>query len=351
MTIQCEIASSASMPRVVEMSHNSGRKQEQLLSQHIYPGLGIRREFCHDAASVPFSADSLVVSTDSFVVRPRKFPGGDIGKLAVFGSCNDVAMAAAKPQFLSLALILEEGLALQELDEILSSIKQAAELCQVQIIAGDTKVVERGAGDGIYINTTAFGYRLKPALDVHPYSIRDGDQVLISGDLGRHGLAILASRHGFEAGRDADLVSDCDSLVAVVEALCQADIELHCLRDMTRGGMVSSLHELATDSSLSCVIEEKSLRITAGVRAASDLLGVDPLYAANEGRFCLVLPASEVDAALTVLREFPVSRQAYHVGEFRHSDDSGLCPLILKGRFGGERLLPLLHYDQLPRIC
>ena len=350
-TIQCFSPSSLQEHGVIELAHNSGRKQQQLLSEYIYPGLGIGRDLCHDAVAMRFSGPGLLVSTDSFVVKPRWFPGGDIGKLAVFGSCNDIAMAGGEPLYLTVALILEEGLAIDELNAILLSMRSAADECGVRIIGGDTKVVEKGCGDGLFINTTAIGRHLPALSDVHPRSIVAGDQVLLSGDLGRHGLSILAHRHGFDFAGDEPLASDCGSLVRVVKALADAKLKVHCMRDMTRGGLVASATELADASSLSCCLNENSLRVCDSVSSLSDLLGVDPLYAANEGRFFLVVAQQDVEPALAILREFKISRGAYHAGEFCQQDHVGFGSVLLRQKFGGERFLMLLNYDQLPRIC
>jgi len=315
---------------------------QNLLQKQIFPALQSDwLKAPHDGALL---AEGLAFTTDSYVVSPLEFPGGDIGSLAVFGTVNDLAMCGARPRWLSLALILEEGLPLEQLQRILHSIQQAAGRCQVEIVTGDTKTVERGKGDGLFITTTGLGTLLSTP-PPHPSRIQTGDAILINGDLGRHGLAVLAQRQKLEL--EGPLFSDCAPVHAEVEALLQAGIELRCLRDPTRGGVASVLHELAQASGLSFQLEETCLPLHEEVQAVCEILGFDPLYLANEGKFLAFVPAPQAEAALQILKHF--NSEAAQIGAVTQASPT---PTVnLKSPWGTTRTLDLLSGEQLPRIC
>jgi hydrogenase expression/formation protein HypE len=336
----------------IELGHGGGgRLSQQLLQEVLLPALGSSPGVLHDAALLPPLQGQLAFTTDSFVVRPLVFPGGDIGRLAVLGSVNDLAMAGARPLALSLALILEEGLAIATLRHILGSIRDSAAACGVTICTGDTKVVERGKGDGIYINTSAIG-QLQPGLAIHPGRVCPGDAVLVSGDLGRHGLAILAARA--ELGLESTLASDLAPLLEPVQALLAAGLDLHCLRDLTRGGLAAAIEEIARDAHCSIELEEAAIPLHPAVDGACQLLGLDPLSLANEGRMVVLLPAAEAEAALDVLQRF--QPEARWIGEVKQPLAAAGAlerrhPVSLRGALGVLRPLELSRGDQLPRIC
>jgi hydrogenase expression/formation protein HypE len=318
----------------------------KLLREKIQRVYGSRAPSLHDAAVIESPGTRVAMTTDSYVVHPLFFPGGDIGSLAVFGTVNDLAMAGARPRFLSLGLILEEGLPMATFERILDSILQAAEAAGVAIITGDTKVVERGKGDGVFINTTGLG-DVPSDLDIHPSRIRAGDVIVLSGDIGRHGVAVMNARQGRE-GCQLDVMSDCAPLHREVSALLQASLDIHCLRDLTRGGLAAALHELTQDTGLSAVIDESSLPVARQVAAYCELLGLEPYNMANEGRFVCILPADQADAALRILQNFPNSRSASRIGAF---DQTRRSTVRLRTAWGTERNLALFSGEQLPRIC
>jgi hydrogenase expression/formation protein HypE len=296
----------------------------------------------HDAASLALPHGRLAFSTDGYVVQPLEFPGGDIGSLAVTGTANDLAMAAARPYHLSVALILEEGLELALLRRVVASMAAAAAACGVTIVAGDTKVVERGKGDGLFIVTSGIGLLVTPE-PVGPAAISTGDALLLSGDLGRHGVAILAARHGLVL--DPPLASDCMPLWPQVEALLQAGVQPHCLRDLTRGGLAAALHELATDRGADLLLEEAAIPIAEPVAGCCDVLGLDALQLANEGRFLAVVPPAQAKAALAVLAP---AGGAWIGGV---ASVGGGASVRLRTPLGSERQLPPLSGELLPRIC
>jgi hydrogenase expression/formation protein HypE len=340
----------------VLLGHGGGGSLSQrLLDQLLVPAFGPADGVLHDAAVLPAAAGPLAFSTDSYVVRPLFFPGGDIGSLAVFGTVNDLAMVGASAIALSLSLILEEGLPMAVLQQVVASIRLAAQRCGVPVVTGDTKVVERGKGDGIYINTAGIG-RVDHGLVIGPKAVRSGDAVLVSGDLGRHGVAILAARQ--ELGFRTELCSDLAPLHEPVQALLAAGLELHCLRDLTRGGLASALHEIGRGAGLGVLVRENAIPIAPQVDAACELLGLDPLDMANEGRFVLFLPANEAERALELLRRFEAS--AAIIGSVRGEPVLGEAVLgedllgeavLLENSLGLHRRLELGRGEQLPRIC
>ena len=326
--------------QVISTAHGSGGlAMEQLIHKH-FKRLYANPQFAAcDGAALPALPGKLCLTTDSYVVDPLVFPGGDIGALAVCGTCNDLAMMGAKPRYLTVGFILEEGLALALLDQIVASLCHWAKKVGVEIVAGDTKVVERGKGDLMYINTTGMGARPDVAID--PFQIRAGDVLIVSGDIGRHGVAVMSARDGVAA--DVGVESDVANLSEAVEELKQRGVALRCLRDLTRGGLASALNELAQAANCNIVLKEAAIPVHDRVRAYCEILGLDPIYLACEGRFVAVVPPDNVAIAQEVLGE-----QARVLGEFR--DTSGSL-VTLRTSYGSERPISSLVGDQLPRIC
>jgi hydrogenase expression/formation protein HypE len=298
-----------------------------------------------DAAVLPAATGRLAFTTDSYVVRPLFFPGGDIGALAVNGTVNDLAMRGARPLYLTAGFILEEGLPIDMLLRIAASMAQAAALAGVQIVAGDTKVVERGRGDGVYINTAGVGV-IEREPPPGPERVQAGDAILLSGDLGRHGVAVMAARE--DLSLECPLASDCAPLTPLVQALLHAGIEVHCLRDLTRGGLATALVEIAQASHLHLQIDERLIPVTEEVRGACEILGLDPVYVANEGRMTAFVPAAQAKDALQALRALQLGSSACMIGRVLE-DESKLVTMI--SSIGSERIVDMLSGEQLPRIC
>ncbi len=299
----------------------------------------------HDSTVLDFSGARLAVTTDSYVIHPLFFPGGDIGSLAVHGTVNDLAMSGAKPLYLTVGFILEEGFAVEDLRRIVQSMQNAAEESNIQIIAGDTKVVDRGKGDGVFINTTGIGV-VEHALNISPRSVQPGDAIILSGDIGRHGIAIMAQREGLQF--ESTIESDSASLSAMILPLFQKKIDVHCLRDLTRGGLATALNEIAQDSGFHITIEENEIRVEEQVRGACEILGLDPLYVANEGRCIVFVPAEQAAETLSTLREHQQGRQAVAIGCVSEIQDKRVT---LKSSLGTVRIIDMLSGEQLPRIC
>jgi hydrogenase expression/formation protein HypE len=299
----------------------------------------------HDGAAMAFGNQRLAFTTDAHVVSPLFFPGGDIGKLAVNGTVNDLCMCGALPLWLSASFILEEGFQTATLQRVVDSMREAAEAAGVSVVTGDTKVVERGKGDGIYVVTSGIGVIQHPGT-VAPASIRDGDVVILSGDVGRHGMAIMATREGLEF--ESSIESDCASLVEPVQALLNAGLHIHCLRDLTRGGLATALVEIAETAKMAITIDETAVAVIDSVRGACEILGLDPLYVANEGRFVCILPAAEANAAMAILQRTSPELTPQVIGRVT-SDRSGA--LTMRSVIGAERILDRLSGEQLPRIC
>jgi hydrogenase expression/formation protein HypE len=299
----------------------------------------------HDSAVLSVEDGRLAFTTDSFVVSPLFFPGGDIGKLAVCGTVNDLAMAGARPAWLSAAFILEEGFPLDTLQRIVASMRDTAREAGVRIVTGDTKVVDRGKGDGIFINTAGIGL-IPSSVDISPNRVVPGDAVLVSGDLGRHGIAILSVREGLEF--EMDLASDCAPLADLVAGLVQLGPEIHCLRDLTRGGLAAALNEIASDAQVGFELDEASIPISGPVAGACERLGLDPLYVANEGRLVAILPAALAEQALTLMRRHAVGAGAAIIGRVTHHHPG---VVEARGPIGGGRIVDLLSGEQMPRIC
>jgi hydrogenase expression/formation protein HypE len=298
-----------------------------------------------DQAIVNVNGQRLAFTTDSFVVKPLFFPGGDIGSLAVHGTINDLAMGGAQPLFLSAAFIIEEGFPIDQLRKIVASMQQAASAAGVQVVTGDTKVVERGKGDGVFINTTGIGL-VAPEVELSANHARPGDKVLLSGSIGEHGIAILAQREGIEF--ETTIESDSASLHTLVQAMLQAGTGIRCMRDPTRGGLSSALNEIAGQSHVGIELDERAIPLREGVASACDLLGLDPLYVANEGKLIAIVAPENADAVLQAMRRHPLGGQAQIIGVVKAA-----TPFLVTMRtsLGTTRIVDMLAGDQLPRIC
>jgi hydrogenase expression/formation protein HypE len=333
-------------PKVLMAHGGGGRLTQQLLDKIFLPSfdnplLGER----HDGAVLDVGGCKLAFTTDSYVVHPLFFPGGDIGALAVNGTVNDLAMCGARPVWLSAGFILEEGLPMETLWRVAQSMKRAAAEAGVLLVTGDTKVVDKGKGDGLFVNTAGIG-RIEHGVVIAPSRVQAGDAVLISGDVGRHGMAIMSVREGLEF--ESTIESDCAPLVAPVLALLASGVEVHCLRDLTRGGLASALNEIATAGRVQVNVDENSIPVQEQVRGACEILGLDPLYVANEGRFVAFVAAKDQAKALEVLRSHEISKGACSIGSVSAGAD-GL--VTIKSSIGAQRILDLLTGEQLPRIC
>jgi hydrogenase expression/formation protein HypE len=329
----------------VNMSHGAGGKATQGMIEGLFaPAFGAQAT--EDAAALRVDGAALALTTDSFVVKPLRFPGGSIGDLAVNGTVNDLAVSGARPLALSLSLILEEGLPAEDLRAEVEAIATAAERAGVQIVTGDTKVVERGAADGMYVCTAGLGSR-DPRASLAADSIRPGDRVLLSGTIGEHGTAIMLARGEFEL--DAEVESDTRSLWPVADALLgEVGPHLRCMRDATRGGVASVLNELARSSGVAMLVREASVPIDPAVAGASEILGIDPMYVANEGKLVAFVAEEAVDGALSALRSVPGCERAAEIGEVR-TEPPGM--VLVETSFGGKRVMDQLVGDPLPRIC
>jgi len=332
----------------VLLAHGGGGRLTQMLIERMFlpafhnPAL----ETLHDGAVLEVEGVRLAFTTDSFVVSPLFFPGGDIGELAVNGTVNDLAMCGARPLYLSLGFILEEGFPMEDLWRVVRSIQGAAQEAGVEVATGDTKVVERGKGDGVFINTTGMGL-IPSGIHVSPQRVRPGDVVLISGAIAIHGIAILSVREGLEF--ETTLESDTAPLNGLVEALLRAvGPQVHVLRDPTRGGLSSALNEIAASAGVGIVLEEVRIPLWDEVKGACEILGLDPLYVANEGK-CLAIVAAEVaEAALEAMRSHPLGREAAIIGQVVEEYPG---TVVLRSRVGGKRVVDMLSGEQLPRIC
>jgi len=333
-------------PKVM-LAHGSGGKlMHQLIEKMIVPTFdNDLLESRHDGAVFQLSTATLAFTTDSYVVHPLFFPGGDIGKLAINGTVNDLAMCGAVPLYLSAGFILEEGLPMETLWQVIRSMKAAAAAAHVQIVTGDTKVVDKGKGDGIFINTAGVGILPYPQKIV-PSSVRPGDVLILSGDIGRHGMAIMAAREGMAF--ETTIESDCAPVADLVMALLKAGIEVHCLRDLTRGGLASALVEIAEASCFQINISETAIPVQEEVRGACEILGLDPLYVANEGRFIAFIDPSYAEQALAIMRADPLGATAAIIGTVQE-DKSGL--VTMTSAIGASRIVDMLSGEQLPRIC
>ncbi|HWQ92573.1 MAG TPA: hydrogenase expression/formation protein HypE [Clostridia bacterium] len=329
------------------MAHGGGgRLMQQLITGLFLPAFSnplLAQQ--HDASVFANPGGRLAMTTDSYVVRPLFFPGGNLGSLAIHGTVNDLAMAGARPLYLSAGFIIEEGLPMETLWQIVSSMRRAADAAGVQIITGDTKVVDKGKGDGLFINTTGIGV-LEHPLVIGPQSVRPGDAILVNGDVGRHGMAIMAVREGLAF--ESAIESDSAPVAAPVLALLQAGIEVHCLRDLTRGGLTSVLNEIAESAQRAIAVEEKLIPVREDVRAACEILGLDPFQVACEGRFAAFVPEAQAERALAILRAHPADAGACRIGTVT---DQPRARVLLKSVIGAQRILDMSSGEQLPRIC
>ncbi len=335
-------------PNVV-MGHGGGGTLSSELVTHLFlPAYGDDDGVLAqlgDAAVLAAGGARIAMSTDSFVVRPRFFPGGNIGDLAVNGTVNDVTMAGARPLFLSSAMVLEEGLALAELGLIAETMGEAARRAGVRIVTGDTKVVDSGHGDGVFITTTGVGV-VPEGRDLGPHRVRPGDAVLVSGPIGLHGIAVMSVREGLEFG--SEIRSDCAPLNGLVEALFEVVPDIHMLRDPTRGGVAASLNEIARSSGTGIEIVERSVPVPDDVGAACGFLGLDPLYVANEGKLVAFVAEADADAALAALQAHELGVGATRIGTVV---DAHPGVVVAKTGIGGTRVVDLPLAEQLPRIC
>ncbi len=331
----------------IVMAHGGGGKlSHQLIEKMFLPAFGNPAlESRHDGASLEMPSHKIAFTTDSYVVQPLFFPGGDIGSLAVNGTVNDLAMCGARPLYLTVGFILEEGLPMDTLWRVVQSMKSVARESGIEIVAGDTKVVERGKGDGIFINTAGIG-ALETKQPISPVHVRPGDAVLLSGDIGRHGITIMATREGFEF--ETDLESDCAALSGIVLGLLSEGVEVHCLRDLTRGGLASALVEIAEAAQHQIEIQEAKVPVPENVRGACEILGFDPIYLANEGRFIAFVPASESERAVEILRAHPLGKDACIIGSVM-AGSPGL--VTQRSRLGTSRIIDMISGEQMPRIC
>lgn len=352
-----ELLGACAVPRSryeqIVLGHGSGGQLTSDLIQRLFlPALGNDvLSALEDQATVSLrhgngvKAPRIAFTTDAFVVRPLFFPGGDIGRLAVHGTVNDLAVGGARALFLSAAFILEEGLPISDLERIIASMRAACDEAGVTLVTGDTKVVDRGKGDGVFITTSGIG--LVPegrSLSIH--AARPGDRILVSGTLGDHGITIMSVREGLEF--DTVLESDTAALNGLTEVILEACPATRCMRDPTRGGLSSALNELAAASNVGVDLDEAAIPLRREVRAACEMLGLDPLYVANEGKLMAVVPAEDADRTLDAMRSHPLGRDASLVGTVV-ADHAGM--VILRSRIGGSRVVSLLSGEQLPRIC
>jgi hydrogenase expression/formation protein HypE len=344
--LQCPLP--AGEHTTVLLAHGGGGRLTQSLIETLFldafrnPALAA----LHDGAVLDVEGSRIAFSTDSFVVRPLFFPGGDIGSLAVHGTVNDVAMCGARPIALSAGFILEEGLPMQDLRRVVLSMKEAAALSGIPIVTGDTKVVDRGKGDGIFINTTGLGL-IPPGIEIDPRRARPGDAVILSGSIADHGIAVLSVREGLRF--ETELKSDSAPLHALVEKiLAAAGGDVHVLRDPTRGGVASALNEIASASGAGIRISEAAIPVREEVRGACEILGLDPLYVANEGKCLAIVAREKAEAVLSAMRNDTLGREAALIGEVVEEHRG---KVVLRSRIGGSRVVEMLSGEPLPRIC
>jgi hydrogenase expression/formation protein HypE len=332
-------------PSIV-MGHGGGGQLSAELIEHLFVPAFADGQLAELADAAVLDADGLIsFSTDTFVVRPRFFPGGNIGELAVNGTVNDVAMRGAIPRYLSVGLILEEGLPLAELGVIVESMAAAAAHAGVTIVTGDTKVVDRGHGDGVFINTTGIGL-LREGSDIRPQRAEPGDVVVVSGNIGDHGMAIMSVREGLEF--ETSIVSDTAALNHMINDVLDTGADVHVLRDPTRGGLAASLNEIATAADVGVLIEERAIPVDRTVAAACEILGMDPMYVANEGKVVVFVPATDADRVLDAMRAHPEGVNAAVIGEVT---DTHRGMVAARTPLGATRVVDMQIGEQLPRIC
>jgi len=334
------------MDESILLAHGSGGKlSHELVQKKFLPYLANPALNKLDDSAVFEASGRLAFTTDSYVVNPIFFPGGDIGRLAVCGTVNDLAMNGAKPLYLSLSAIIEEGFSVRELELIIQSIKKAAEEAEVSIIAGDTKVVNRGQADKLFITTSGVGI-IPPGLDISGANARPGDKILLSGTIGDHGIAIMSQREGLRFGMT--LESDCAPLNKLVSQMVAVSSKIHCMRDPTRGGLATTLNELAQQSKVGIVVEEAKIPVKEEVKAACELLGLDPIYVANEGKLVAMADPADADKILARMRRNRYGRDAAIIGEV-----TGEHPgkVVMRTKLGPSRIVDMLSGELLPRIC
>jgi hydrogenase expression/formation protein HypE len=331
----------------VVLGHGSGGRLSAALMRDIFlPAFGnpVLNEL-NDQASVSLAAGRVAFSTDSYVVKPLFFPGGSIGELAVYGTVNDLAVGGAEPQFLSAAFILEEGLPLETLGRVVEQMAVAARRAGVSIVTGDTKVVEKGSGDQIFITTAGLGV-IPDGVVLGPQYVRAGDRILLSGPIGEHGVTILAQREGL--GVSGDLVSDTAPLTELCRAIVKAAPGLRTMRDLTRGGLSSAINEIAASARVGVLLEERRIPVSETVRGVCELFGLDPMYVANEGKLIAIVAPEDAEAALAAMRSVDIGAGAQMIGTVTSSRPG--C-VVLRTSFGTNRIVDMLSGDQLPRIC
>lgn len=329
------------------LGHGSGGKLSAELVRDIFlPAFhNVTLAKLDDQAVVNINGSRIAITTDSFVVKPLFFPGGDIGSLAVHGTINDLAMGGAQPLFLSAAFIIEEGFAMESLQQVVGSLQRAAKEAGVQVVTGDTKVVEKGKGDGLFINTTGIGV-VADGIEFSADRARPGDRVLLSGSIGDHGIAILAQREGLEF--ESAIESDSAALHTLVADMIKSTTAIRCMRDPTRGGLSSTLNEIAGQSHVGIELEEQAIPIREDVKGACEMLGLDPLYVANEGKLVAIVAPNAADDLLTAMRGHVLGKQAQIIGTV-NDRNSGL--VTMRTALGTTRIVDMLSGDQLPRIC
>lgn len=340
-------------PSVVTMAHGGGgRAMQRLLDGVIFRHVQSEELSArHDSAVLDFGGAlrspgaRVAFTTDTYVVSPLFFPGGDIGRLAVFGTVNDLAMAGATPVAISLALLLEEGFPLADLERVTASIQAACREADVRVVTGDTKVVDRGKGDGLYVTTSGVGL-VRPGVRVAPDRIQEGDAILASGDLGRHGIAILGVRE--HLAFEPPVPSDCAPLAAPIAALLDEGIDLHAARDLTRGGLCAALCELSRTAGVAMRVEETAIPVSSEVAAACEIFGFDPLHVACEGRMVVFVPEAQAERACSILRGFSACEGAVRIGAVGRT---GEASVEMRTRLGGRRIIDLPSGEMLPRIC
>lgn len=331
----------------IMLAHGGGGKLMHDLIEKVFvpvfqnPLINVR----HDGAVFGIGDSRVAFTTDSYVVKPLFFPGGDIGSLAVNGTVNDLAMCGARPLYLSAGFILEEGTETEKLWRVVQSMRAAADAAGIQLVTGDTKVVDRGKGDEIFINTAGVGV-IEHGLTIAPNSVRPGDVVVLSGDLGRHGIAIMAAREGLEF--ETVIESDCAPLASTVSRLFKAGLDVHCLRDLTRGGLASALVEIAEASGYEIEIEERRIPIREDVQGACEILGFDPMYLANEGRFIAIVPEAVADLALEIMSDTASDFQPAIIGQVGSGRTGAV---MMRSLIGATRIVDMFSGEQLPRIC
>lgn len=345
LILQCPIPIS-DYPKVL-LAHGGGGKLMHNLIEKMFCAAFtndiLKQE--HDSVQIELSGNNIAFTTDSYVVKPIFFSGGDIGSLAVNGTVNDLAMSGAIPKYLSLGLIIEEGFGMNDLWRVVQSIASAAKDAGVKIATGDTKVVDNGKGDGIFINTSGIGI-IEHNLNISPKNIQRGDVIILNGDIGRHGIAIMAEREGLEF--EHKIESDCAPLNEIIQNIINAGIDVHCLRDLTRGGLSSTLNELSVSSNKEIEILETAVPVNEDVQGACEILGFDPMYVANEGKFIAIVPEADSKKCLEIMSSHKYGEGSAIIGNITQANEA---IVKLKSRIGTTRILDMLSGEQLPRIC